>query len=451
MFLNAKRAFITILLMTSTALAQASGTPFASGVTLQDLKITPDRASAGGGHVVIPDSSLPKASDAGKRAHTNYRVFVPNALAQPRPLAAKPAVGPPYPGYFNETPASLACIYALVPVTPGCDPNTVTAVSSLGSRVIAIVDAYDDPSALDDLTVFSSQFGLPAPNASNFQVVYGTPGNVQPPTDPTFGWEGEEALDVEVAHAIAPNAKIILVEAASESNDDLLYAEDVASGLVAAANGGEVTNSWGEAEFPGQTALDTHFSTAKVVYFAAAGDSPGVIWPSSSTNVVAVGGTSVSRWLNGYFLWESSWLDGGGGVSAFVPRKTFQNGLISRIGVWRATPDIAAEANPDTGIWVTCGAGCGGSLGDWYIYGGTSVASPLIAAMVNDAGHFATSTNAELLTIYANLGWPTRFNDVTHGVCGPYLAFPTTAGIAPSTAGWDFCTGVGSPNGLKGL
>jgi hypothetical protein len=97
---------------------------------------------------------------------------------------------PPFPGTFFETPASLACIYGLVAVTPGCDPNTVTTVSNRGSKVIAIVDAFDNPSALADLTLYSAQFGLPAPTAANFQVVYAT--GVQPAND--TGWALEEAL-----------------------------------------------------------------------------------------------------------------------------------------------------------------------------------------------------------------------------------------------------------------
>jgi kumamolisin len=206
-------------------------------------------------------------------------------------------------------------------VTPGCDPNIVTTVSNRGSKVVVIVDAFHYSSALADLILYSTQFGLPAPTPANFQVVFGTPDSVQPPVDPTFGWEFEEALDIEMAHAMAPNAKVILVEAASDSNADLLFAEDVASALVAAAGGGDVSNSWGESEFPGQLALDSHFSRPNVVYFASTGDTPSVSWPSTSANIVAVGGASMSRWpLTGAFRWESSWSEAGGGLSAIVPR-----------------------------------------------------------------------------------------------------------------------------------
>jgi subtilase family serine protease len=184
------------------------------------------------GKVVVPDSSIAKIADLGKRAHTNIRLFAPaDALKNPK------SFGTPYAGYAYETPASLSCVYKLVKkLVGGCIPDVATAVPTGGSKVIAIVDAYDAPTAAADLAAFSTQFGLPAPN---FQKVYAT--GTQPKN--VAGWELEESLDIEWAHAMAPKAKIILVEAASNSFADLLYAEDVASGLVAAAGGGEVSNS----------------------------------------------------------------------------------------------------------------------------------------------------------------------------------------------------------------
>jgi kumamolisin len=460
MLLNSAKVFAGIMLMIGAAQAQAQvsnndATPLPpSAGAIRDPNVRPWPVSPGtGGHVVIPQSSIPTPGDAGKRAHTNTRVFVPNEPMKPQASVARPLVGPPFAGTFFETPASLACIYGLVAVTPGCDPNTVTTVSNRGSKVVVVVDAFDNPSALADLTLFSIQFGLPAPTAANFQVVYAT--GVQPTND--TGWALEEALDIEMAHAMAPNAKVILVEAASDSNTDLVFAEDVASGLVAAAGGGEVSNSWGGDEFAGQLAFDPHFSTPKVVYFASTGDTPGVSWPSTSVNVVAVGGTSTSRWPStGAFRFESSWSDGGGGSSAIVPRPAYQNSIRSIVGTQRGVPDISADANPITGVWVACGPGCGQPPGTWYTVGGTSVSSPLVAAMTNGAGRFAPNTASELRTIYANSDYPRfgpwrRFNNVVHGICGPFAGYATNnmnGWVPPS---WDYCTGVGSPKGLSGL
>ncbi len=217
--------------------------------------------------IVVPSSSIERPEDAGQAAHTNVRFVIPDKV--PDAVGLKPGL-PPFPGYGYETPASLACVYGLVPMANGCNPNSVTAVAKGGSRAIAIVDAYHYPSALVDLQYFSSQFGLPIPSAGTFQVVYAS--GVQPPRN--LGWELEEALDIEYAHAMAPNATIYLVEAASSSLSDLLTAVDKASQLVARAGGGEVSMSWGGAEFNGQTTLDSHFATPTVVYFARAVIAP---------------------------------------------------------------------------------------------------------------------------------------------------------------------------------
>lgn len=448
MLLHLAKFFLGFLFAIGTAQAQVDSAPHSStGTPMQELTVPPGRAAGGTGHVIVPGSSIPKPGDAGIRAHTNTREFIPDQPLEPHARTASPQLGPPQAGLFFETPASLACIYGMVPAAQGCDPNKVAAVSNRGGRAVAIVDAYHNSSALADLQQYSAQFGLPAPN---LQLVYAS--GSQPPVD--TDWALESALDIQMVHALAPNAKIILVEAASNFISDLMIAEDKASALVAAAGGGEVSNSWGASEFSGQSTLESHFSKPGVVYFASTGDDPGVSWPSTSANVVAVGGTSTSRWPywpnGGLFLWESSWTDGGGGVSLFVPRPAYQNGISGRVGNHRGVPDIAADANPTTGVWVVCGTGCGSSPGQWHVVGGTSASSPLVAAMANAAGRFAISSSSELATIYANIG-TTNFNDVVRGVCGPYAGFPTTAGTSPALTAWDFCTGAGTPHGLSGL
>src|SRR5271169_5349128 len=262
-----------------------------------------------GGQVTIPASSTERKGDIGLRAHTNIKIFTPTGGLPKESSAA--VSGPPFAGYLFETPASLACIYNLVPQSAGCNPNTVTAVPTGGSTSIAIVDAYDDPGAAKDLAKFSKQCGLPP---ANFQVVFAT--GTRPFNDP--GWESEESLDVQWAHAMAPNAKLYLVEAASNSFYDLFTAETVAASLVAADGGGVVSNSWGGSEFADETAYDSFFSYPGVVYLASTGDGPGVIYPSASPNVVAVGGTTISRGGNGgAYIFESAWNSTGGGISQY--------------------------------------------------------------------------------------------------------------------------------------
>ena len=197
--------------------------------------------------------------------------------------------------------------------------------------------------------------------------------------------------------------------------------------------------SWGEGEFLGQTSSDPVFTKPGVVYFASAGDSPGPIWPSTSPFVVSVGGTTLSTNANtGTFLFENAWQDAGGGASALEPRPAYQDGIAFLVGSYRGTPDIAADANPNTGVWVLDSVVFG--PGTWYVVGGTSVSSPLSAGVINAAGSFARSSSAELKEIYSR---PFGFTDISFGTCGLYIG-------NFATPGWDFCTGWGSPRGYFG-
>jgi len=376
--------------------------------------------------VVVPSSSIQRPEDVGQRFHTNVRW-----LAQP-PFA--PAL-PPVSGLFYETPASLGCIYKLVsPRVPGCNPNIVTVNPTGGSKAIAIVDAYDAPYAASDLQTFSTQFGLPF-SPSQFQVVY---ASGSPPAYDA-GWEMEELLDIEWAHAMAPNATIYLVEAASNLTTDLMTAVGVAGTLVAAAGGGEVSMSWSGSEFFGEDSYDSNFQTPGIVYFAATGDSPGTSYLSTSPYIVAVGGTTLrTNAVTGNFEQEVAWVDAGGGLSPVEPRPSYQNGIKGKVGNYRGVPDISAIADLNTGVYVY-----NSNQGGWFIVGGTSVATPVLAGIVNKAGHFYQSTFTELKKVYSAALLSIGYFDITYGFCGPYM------GNRPRT-GWDFCTGVGSPRTYGG-
>jgi len=379
------------------------------------------------GKVFVPDSGIEKSTDIGRRAHTNIQVFLPATSLQNEQTS-----GPPYAGYAYETPASLACVYSLVTSSSGCNPNAATAVPAGGARMIAIVDAYDAPNAASDLAAFSAQFGLPP---ASFQVVYASG------TKPSYnmGWEFEESLDVQWAHAMAPEAKIVLVEAASSSFTDLMTAEDMASSLVNAAGGGEVSNSWGGGEFVGENTYDSHFLKAGVVYLASAGDYPGTSWPATSPNVVSAGGTTIRRNPStGSFIAEAAWDSAGGGVSPIEPRPSYQSVISTIVGKNRGVPDLSFDSNPNTGVWIY-----DSNAGGWNIVGGTSVASPSLAGILNLAGSFYTSTNAELTAVYGKLGVAADFNDIATGYCGPYAGYT-------AVTGWDPCTGVGSVKGKVG-
>ncbi|MGA9554136.1 MAG: S53 family peptidase, partial [Candidatus Sulfotelmatobacter sp.] len=367
---------------------------------------------------IVPDSSIERPEDIGARMHTNYLIYAPEGKV--RPLAN--------PG--GETPASLGCVYDLVskPIS-GCPIATASEVPTGGSGVIVIVDAYDYPSAAADLATFSSEFGLPAPN---FAVKYAT--GTKPANGCSSGWNGEESLDIEWAHAMAPNAQIVLMEAASNSNSALYAAVTAANSYIAAHGGkGEVSMSWGGSETSGETGSDHYFTQSDVVYFASAGDSPGVIYPSSSVNVVSAGGTQVNR-SGGNYTNQTAWSDGGGGTSRYETRPSFQSSVSGIVGSNRGTPDLSFDSSGGSPVAVY-NSNC---YGGWLEVYGTSVASPSLAGIINNAGTFHAGSNAENTEVYTNMSNTSDFTDVTSGSCGTHSA----------TTGYDLCTGVGVDKGL---
>jgi kumamolisin len=439
--------------------------PLLSAQTVAVHQFQLEGAHRAGGQVIVPTASIERPEDQGIRSHTHFLLFVPSPPTQEDIARAaeksKPNQYPDSPDYYNgETPASLACVYGLVAWTPGCLPYNLTTVSTLGSKAIALVDAYHYPTAMNDLTKYSAEFGLPAPTSSTFQVVFAS--GTQPDPDPNCAtsngngwncWEAEEAIDIEMAHAMAPNATIYLVEAASNKNSDLYPAVKAAVSLLTKnSGGGEISMSWGASEYSKETTHDSVFTGANVVLFASTGDHNGTQYPSTSPNVVAVGGTTLSRSPATLDIEdEISWLDGGGGESFYEKAPSYQSSLGYPN---RVVPDISAIADPRTPIWVydsfdtPTGANAylqlpSGALDDWMLFGGTSVASPLWAGVVNAAGHFAASTAAEEKVLYSNGYDSPSVHDIVYGSCGYYQGW--YAGF-----GWDPCTGLGSPYGTNG-
>jgi hypothetical protein len=266
------------------------------------------------------------------------------------------------------------------------------------------------------------------------------------------GWAQEAALDIEWSHAMAPYAQIILVEAASNSISSLMDAVQVASNLVASAGGGQVSMSWGSSEFSTQATYDSYFTGSGVTYFASSGDSGGkVIWPSTSPNVISAGGTTVNRDSDGDFSGESAWSSAGGGPSKYEPVPDYQSAIYSLAQLLngrRGTPDFSFDSNPSTGVSVYDSTPCQG-LSGWMVFGGTSVAAPSLAGIVNLSGDFS-GDNAVQANIYQNYSdassggnrcnYTSPFYDVTSGSAGSYHA----------TGCWDFASGVGSDRGLSG-
>jgi subtilase family serine protease len=311
------------------------------------------------------------------------------------------------------TPAQMKAAYGF--------PTSSTAGAG---ETIAIVDAYDLPTAASDLNKFSSQFGLPACTTSNgcFRKVNQTGGTSYPRYN--SGWGLEIALDIEWAHAIAPGAKILLVEASSASFTDLLAAEDYAK-----THAQYVSNSWGGSEFSGESSYDSHFVQAGVAFFVSSGDSGlPAQYPSASRKVISVGGTTLHFNSGGTLTGETGWSNGGGGCSLYENATTSQKNLSGyaqvNCGGKRATPDLSLDADPNSGAAVYDGSRYQGQTG-WYQVGGTSLSSPMVAGR-------AAATGAVVNSAYV-YGSAITFRDITSGNNG-----------APCRVGFDLCSGRGS-------
>jgi hypothetical protein len=283
-----------------------------------------------------------------------------------------------------------------------------------GNKTIAIVAAYDTPSILDDFNSFSNRYNLPD-NGSGNLLVYKMTGTAA--TD--FGWGQETCLDVEWAHAIAPNATIALVEAKDSSGYSLYQAVDYAAsipGVVA------VSMSWGGSEFLFESSRDFHFNKTGIVFFASSGDNKTAMYPACSPYVVAVGGTKVTFDDNGTLVSETAWSLSGGGPSLYetIPEYQAEYGLNYST---RAIPDVSYVADPSSGVSVYYD-------GSWYIFGGTSVGAPQWAA-IHALGISSTHVN---LYQKAKSAYSSYFRDITTG-----------ANEYNATIGYDYVTGLGSP------
>jgi hypothetical protein len=315
-----------------------------------------------------------------------------------------------------------------VSVVPGTS-NSGASGEPGADQTIAIVDAYDDPNAESDLGVYRSQFGLPPCTAANgcFSKVNQTGGTSYPRGD--AGWAQEISLDLDMASAICPNCKILLVEATSNSFANLGGAVD-----YAAAHANVVSNSYGGSEFSLETssAYNGHYNHPGVAITASSGDSGyGVQFPAASQYVTAVGGTSLARDSSARGWSETVWSGAGSGCSTYVPKPAWQtDGDCSR----RTVADVSADADPNTGVSVYDTYRTGG----WLVFGGTSVAAPIIASVYALAGNAGSVTYGSFPYSRSSALYDVRSG--SNGSCGgSYLC---TAG-----PGFDGPTGLGTPNG----
>lgn len=313
-------------------------------------------------------------------------------------------------------------------------------------QTIAIVDAYHAPTLLSDLQAFDRAFALPDPPSLTVMSQTGSTV-IFPPTDPNpnrqLNWEVEEALDVEWAHALAPGARIVLVEANSPNFTDLLAAVNIASHLPGVS---VVSMSWGSGEFASETSVDFNFTTpvghAGVTFIASSGDSGAAAgYPAISPNVLAIGGTTLTVDSAGNFL-ESGWSGSGGGLSAYEVQPAYQKSLVKQSTTKRTNPDVAFDADPNTGVPVY-DTFSNGTSSPWSQIGGTSLSAPAWAALIsivdqarsqNGLGSLDGLTQTLPMLYQLDLTTPSAFHDITTGSNG-FAAGP----------GYDLVTGIGSP------
>jgi subtilase family serine protease len=308
---------------------------------------------------------------------------------------------------------------------------------------VAIVEAYDAPNIEADLATFSSRFSLPACTSASgcFTKVVAANGSARPVYN--SGWEVETSLDVEWLHAVAPNAKILLVEAFTNSTANLMAAVDYAK-----LHASVVSMSWGGAEFNGEAFYDSHFSQPGVVFVASAGDTGGLVeYPASSRNVIAVGGTSLvlnSAGVVASPVVETAWSGSGGGCSVWEPAfsPAIQKNFVPPTCTHRGGPDVAMDADPSSGVamWVSNPAN---RYHGWLVAGGTSLACPIWAGLIAITDSMRgpnkplTGYNllADLYAAAAGSRYAANYRDITKGNAGAHSA----------GAGWDFVTGLGTP------
>jgi subtilase family serine protease len=277
------------------------------------------------------------------------------------------------------TPAQIQHAYGL-DYTALDDGSGTYAIPADGvGQTIAIVVPYDAPNIASDLSTFSSRYGLPQASLTKVRL-----GSLLY----SAGWAQEASLDVEWAHAMAPAANLVLVEAASAYSTDLLTAVDRARTYDGVSL---VSMSWGLGEFFSETgsASQGHFTTPTghqgVTFVAASGDngdrSALPDWPAISPNVVSVGGTSLYLSGGDYSRetgWNNTYGGSGGGQSSYFSAPSYQSAYtgLSR----RSSPDVAFVGDPGTGVYVVFNGGT-------YVLGGTSASAPMFAgvmAIVNE-------------------------------------------------------------------
>jgi hypothetical protein len=342
----------------------------------------------------------------------------------------------PSTGY---TPAEITSAYGLNAIT--FTSSSGTAVKGDGSgETIALIEAYHDSNLASDLTTFDQAYDLPS---ANLTVVN------QAGSQTNRGWTGEESLDVEWVHAIAPGANILVVEAKSQNFQDLLNAVNTARNT---AGVNVISMSWGFSEMPNEASYDTYFTTPAghvgITFIAASGDNGSVEYPAASPDVLSVGGTTLTLSSSGSYQSEAAWFDSGGGYSRYEAEPSYQ-ASVQTTGD-RSAPDVAFDADPNTGVQVY-ETDPGSNQGSWQAVGGTSVGAP------SWAGIIAIVDQGRALVGKGSLDGPTQTLPTLYAAPSTDFHSITASSTFPGGGGFGFggfdpfrAVGAGGFRGLDG-
>jgi subtilase family serine protease len=372
------------------------------------------------------------------------------------PMAATTAV-------TTYTPAQVRAAYGLPALPASTTGLTAAQAAQLGAgQTIYIVNAKHDPNIVAELAAFNAKFGLPtctsrtltntsalplpaATAGCELVVAYSTSAGALTGTAPAYdsGWATEIALDVQWAHATAPLARLVLIEAPDAGVTSLSNAVALANKMGA----GVVSMSFGAAEGSWTSSYDSVFSTTGMSYLAATGDNGAAVsWPSVSTKVLAVGGTSLTYSGTGARS-ETTWTGTGGGTSAYVALPSYQSGTIGGYAK-RAVADVAFNADPNTGQYVAT-IPQGSTATRWVSAGGTSLATPQWAGLVAVANAMRVASGKTVLgqphaAVYQQIGavptqYASAFKDIASGSNG-------SCTTCTAKTGYDTPTGWGTPN-----
>lgn len=423
-----------------------------------DVATHTQSVSAKVAHLSTRRLTLQELTDAGSGRVTIKEHYSANETATPMASGTQIA---------TYSPAQIRAAYGL-PALPaaGVLPTTTQAAQMGAGQTIYIIDSNNDPNVVAELAAFNQKFGLvgcvtsaistttklplaaAAQTGCALSVVYSTSTGAMTSTVPAYdsGWQTEIALDVQWAHATAPFARIILIEAPDSSINSLL-------GAVALANNmgpGVVSMSFGGQEGGWTSSVDSYFSTANMTYVAASGDSgAGVEWPAVSPHVLAVGGTSLSYTAGGSRS-ETVWSNTGGGVSQYTPTPGYQTPSVPGMGAptHRAVSDVAFNADPATGQYIAI-INPGSNSTGWLSAGGTSLSTPQWAGLLAVANAIRAQSAKQPLGqpqqfLYGQVAttpstYASAFGDITSGADG-------SCNTCVAKVGYDTPTGLGTPN-----